>query len=172
MILTQTETDKLDITLVKAHLVVDHATDDLLIESYIKASIGYVEAYIHDSILDNYFTNDQNELKLINMQYILKIPTAPKMVIVKVGQHTDILPDSAWNFSNGHVYIDQVSNITPTEITAMVGIDPKWSDSINQARLLLIGQFYNYRESIADLRILELPHGVKFILDNVTGASI
>jgi hypothetical protein len=49
---------------------------------------------------------------------------------------------------------------------------PEWIDAINQARLMLIGQFYNYRENVADLRIMELPTGVKFILDNVTGASI
>jgi hypothetical protein len=117
------------------------------------------------------FEADPSELIPINGEYKLYITKTPKIVLVRIGNHTDILPATDWSYRGSILTVPERLHITPSAIVAMAGA-PEWIYAINQARLLLIGQFYNYRESIADLKIMELPTGVKFILDNVTGASI
>jgi hypothetical protein len=171
MTLKNTAPDNLDLGLVKEHLVVDHGDDDALIQSYINASLGYVEAYIHDPILQMEYEADPNEMLPVNMEYRLQIPKTPKIVLIRIGTHTDILPPTDWSYQGSTLTIPVRLHVTPSAIVVMAGA-PEWIDAINQARLMLIGQFYNYRENVADLRIMELPTGVKFILDNVTGASI
>ena len=43
----------------------------------------------------------------------------------------------------------------------------------NQAKLLLIGTFYANRESVVTgISVKDLPHGVSFLLDSISGVAI
>lgn len=42
---------------VKANLIIEHSTDDALLESYITATVSYAESYQH--IAEGYYTDNQ-----------------------------------------------------------------------------------------------------------------
>jgi len=175
MIFLQEETDNLDLDLVKEHLVVNHDEDDVIIMQYMTASLEVVKSYIHRNPLKTSYEAIPNELKSINGAYLLDIADRPvEMFATAKGSNQSLpVPNVYWHFNS---YDKQVLFYPPNkidfdDIVIFTGAYLEEAQ-ITQARLLLIGTYYNYRESVADLRLTEVPNAFKLILDNISAVSL
>ncbi len=173
MILTVTAPENITLDLAKAHCYISITSDDLIVQQYIEASKGVVEDYIHASVLQKTFVSEPHEILLHDGEYVLKLEETPNNVMALVdGQSVPFeIPGSGYYYKNGYLHIPHIAGNVVHQITANVG-KVKHASQIMQARLLLIGTFYTFRESTISLRVNEIPVGVKMILGNVTEPSI
>ncbi len=174
MILTVTAPDNITLDLAKAHCYVSITDDDAIIAQYITASLGVVEDYIHASVLQKTYANEAHEIFTIDGEYVLRLPEAPNAVFVLMdGDITPtIIPESGYYYKNKYLHIPMIpGNTLVHQFTANVGKVSQQSQ-IMQARLMLVGTYYTFRESTISLRVNEIPVGVKMILGNATEASL
>ncbi len=174
MILTVTAPDNITLDLAKAHCYVSIIDDDLIIQQYIEASRGVVQDYIHASVLQKTYASETHELLTVDGEYILRLPETPNAVFALIDGHTTptVIPDSGYYYKNNYLHIpDNPSHGLLNQITANVG-KVEHQAQIMQARLMLIGTYYTFRESTISLRVNEIPVGVKMILGNLTEASL
>ncbi len=178
MIKTDQETDALHLEAVKRHLLVYIDDDDALIQSYINASLGIVQNYVHRSVLGAVYTSTPNEITPEpNGDIILSLPEYPTAFFVMVtGQAPALLEDTGhhwkYDYNLNQITIFFRPGMPPVdEFQAFTGMQNNLPQ-IDQARMLLIGTFYAFREDTIALKLSELPTGVKMILDNLSGASL
>ena len=170
---TTTAPDKLSLDLVKSHLVVTIDDDNALIQSYIEASIGTVEDYLHASIFETthlYFMANSP----IQNEYYLSVPDQAVEIYIEYISDLGsfhLLPPSRWYEQGEMIIIPGDPTKQFSHIKVHTGLYKK-INQINQARLLLIGSWYAYRENTVALKLSELPDGVRRILDNATDASL
>lgn len=167
--------DTLTLEIAKSHLYVDFANDDALITNQIAASLQAVENYMSLQVLDTTYGATAEELIPFAEYDALKLtlPYKPDSVTVTddSGVTTYTERDEVYYYDNadGYLYIpDTDSNITSIEAVCG-GIN---TQSIDQARLLLIGNWYAFREADVNGAINKLPTGATFLLDSLEGAIL
>ena len=175
MILKNKATDPLDIDLVKAHLMVEHNKDDLLIQSYIDTSLGAVENFTHKPALIETHETFGNEIIDGHKDTTIEIPLVKKpdnVFMIFAGSR--VLYES-WNYSDGTLYILGVPPHTqtlPDTIEVEIGTYATDPHVVNQSRMLLCGSWYTMRANSMDIRISELPDGINNLLLNISAGSI
>jgi len=173
MKLIKTENDNITLDIAKKHIYVDFNDDDTIIDLYIKASLGVVEDYIHGIVLEQTYETTQSEAQSLELAgWAMVMPVAPYSVIVTVAGHDYELPQDSWYWNRKVLTISPASkNVIIEKVTAIAGRKTD-RPQITQARLLLIGDYYAYRNNNVDMMIRELPTGIKMILGNCTGVSL
>lgn len=175
MILSTTSyTDPLELSTVKAHLNVGFDDDDSLISQYMKASLRFVEVETNRLLVQKTFVSTVDEvLNAIERETIkLKIPYRP--VYIKIDDEKIDNQAGKWYWEGGTLTIK--SNKTEiTSIEAIINVDDNDSEEINlitQARLMLIANWYAFREADYTGNINEIPTGVTRILSILSDPSI
>ncbi len=174
MILTVTAPDNITLDLAKAHCYISITDDDLIVAQYIEASRGVVEDYIHASVLQKTFTSEPHELLTVDDEFILRLDETPNHVFVLFDGQTaqQEIPKSGYYYKNNYLHIPLIPGSPNVhQFTVNTG-KVKQSAQIMQARLLLIGTYYTFKENTVALRLNEVPDGVKRILGNSTEASL
>ena len=174
MILQSTEPDNISLELAKAHLRVLHDLENELIQGYITASLGVVDDYLHDKALKSVYVNTTEELAPIDTvsnNIMLYLEQQPRNVVITSNLGTETLDKRHYTYSGNYILIPGVDGRTISEVLVDTGKFDHEAQII-QARLLLIGTYSEFRESIVPLRLSELPDGVKMILDNCSEGSI
>ncbi|RLA71868.1 MAG: hypothetical protein DRG78_24635 [Epsilonproteobacteria bacterium] len=169
MIIESTADDSLTLTLVRVHMVLPDEEFNVLLEQYKKASLNTVNNYIHASSLHQIYINTPQELLYENKEgyYEFKIAYHPNRVEI----NGDELMPNEFKYYGAKIIIKAALINSESIVKAYTGVIGDISE-INQARLLLIGSWFENRENTQALRLSELPDGVKFILDNMSDVSI
>lgn len=187
LVKTQSSTDNLSLELIKSHLIVEHTEDDTLIETYIKASLSAVENYLHKTIRSFEYTQTY---KNIDASMSWETPS-PSGEVILTYNTSELLEISEYeenydrdNDTNYFQYANNTLTITMNDIPDDwdgeeftmkydIGYD-EIPDEVNQARLLLIGTWYEQRASVSakPTKVRELPHTVAFILDSFQGSPL
>lgn len=178
-------TDPLDLSVVKKHLNVDFAEDDTYITSLIGVSLSAVENYCRNSFIERENTQVIGKFTAGELPLLLTTdPTpAPEGVVTvtysigTVPTDLEISPLSQYNIdSNYYRYLNGYIVIYLSEVIAVdnnVDVSISWATgmdtidvSINQARLLLCGTYYENRESaVVGMSVTDLPNGSKYLLE-------
>ena len=169
MILETIEQDSLNLSLTKEHLVIDNIDFDLLIQHYINASLAAVDNYTHLSTLSKVYVNTAQEIEAYTplKTYEFSIEYRPYKVEVN---GVALKPDDYKYYSSKIIIKEDLVPFGET-VKAYIGYTRDISD-ITQARLLLIGSWFENRENTQALRLSELPDGVKFILNNTSDIAL
>ena len=171
MILENTADDNISLELAKSHLYVSNELDDTLIQTYINSSKGMVEDYIHTSILESSYIASSDELISIDGDLMLYLTEEPHFIEITSNLGSQILDKRDYTYSGNYIFIPGEEGRDITAVTAKTGKVAQ-ENQILQARLLLIGSAYAFRENSIALRMSEVPDGVKFILDHCTEVSL
>jgi len=170
--------DALDLASVKQHLNVDFTEDDVLIQSYIDASLMYVQGQTHRGILETYYTNTTDEFIPVAIDgveyYVLRVPYRPDNIFVFIQNlpTVSVFPDEvAYNIGTGKLYIPATYD-GATKIDVTIGRESNDTPLVNQARLMIVANWYAFRESDFVGSIKEVPTGVQRILDNVSNPQL
>ncbi len=171
MILQSTANDTISIDLAKQHLYVDHNLDNILIQAYIDASRGIVEDYMHSTVLQREYSASLEELIPTEVGLMLYLEEDPFFVEITSNLGVEVLDKRYYTYDYDYILIPAVEDRTITAVTAKTGKVSQQAQ-ILQARLLLIGSAYAYRENSVALRMSQVPDGVRFILDNCSEVSL
>lgn len=148
---------------VKKHLYVDITEDDTLIQSYIDASLSAVKRYIHTDVLLTEYVSTATEVEN-NIYYITNVPKLVK------ANDVDLTRDQFAHYDGRLCITDTTIDVIDVKAYAGNTTIPK---NINQARKLLIGTWYNSRESVAvAVSLTVMPHGIEFLLDSESTGAI
>ena len=173
--------DSLDIILVKSHLYVDFNDDDTLIQHYIDASLTASEIYLNRGVLYTSYQNTSAELdnrEIINgvEYYVLRIKWRPQDVFIQFdgGSFKHLFKDEfTYDIGNSKLYIPAIYDDEPNAIVnidATYGIENNEIPSLDQARMLMVGDWYAFREANSNLNLKEFSTSAKFLLDSLEGA--
>lgn len=165
---------------VKNHLIVEHTEDDVLIQLYIDNSLNAVEKHLHKkvSLIDYKKT-------LVNWDSTIVWESVKPLGDIVITYNTSLtltLKPYDYNYDrdNDTNYYEYIGNDTirltfndiPSvwdensfEATYSTGSDGI-EGVVTQARLLLIGTWYEQRASVKvnPVKVLEVPHTVEFLL--------
>lgn len=163
--------DPLSLELIKSHIVIEHNLDDTLLEHYKNASLDTIEKYLNASILERIFQSGSggsvtNESDVITFDLTYK----PKSIIVYYtdGSQDDTV-DYFYDTGAQILYVDnQDFNIDRVEAF----ISPININTSNQIRLLLIANWYAFREADTNLNLKEVPTGIIFMIDKIKGPEL
>lgn len=174
MTLQSTEADNITIILVNQHLRILNDEESFLIERYITASLGAVEDYMHEKALKSIYVNTADELIPIDgseSDLLLYLEVNPRSIEITSNLGTETLDERYYVYADNYIYIPGVDGRTITEVKVNTG-KYKHSAQIIQARLLLIGSYYEFRENTVPLRLSTVPDGVAAILGNCSEAAL
>ncbi len=169
----ETFIDSLTLDLAKEHLNVSFAEDDNLITSYINSSLLYMEKSTNRIIKSLKYINSSKELLPVeiinNMYFKLHLPYTPYSVMINSIPYNKL--DEMYNYISTEktLFIDYDKSIT--SIVALCGPISEM-ELIHQARLMLIGNWYAFRESDIIASINEVPNGVTRIIDVISSSPI
>ena len=185
IVTTISGTESLTLDMVKKHLNIDFTDDDSYLNALIPTSLVASENYCRDNFLER--LNVQNIGKFtdgvlpsalitdltykptnkVTIKY--EVGTTPtELEVEAVNQFT--LEDNHYYFVNGKIAIYLADDVT---VDAGTDVTIEWNTgsaspdiTINQARLLLCGTYYENRESaVVGVSTASLPQGVKFLLE-------
>ncbi len=183
---TITGTDNVTLERAKKHLNISFNDDDDYLNSLITVSLSAVENYCRTAFIER--SNEQ-----VIGGFIGKLPSAlisdntypPNNDIVDIeytsggsGESITVPLRNLYNYEKDHYVYSQskivISLCCDAKVVDNLEVSLKWSTgqkgmmdmSIVQARLLLIGTYYENRESVsAGASVSELPNGVSYLLD-------
>lgn len=160
----------------KAQLRVTHSDEDTLIGNYIAAATRYVEQNLSASIAEQVWL-----LTLDEFADNIELPRGPVITVdafeyvdadgltqeVDEDSYTlDLVSRSPWIVRNsGYSYPTTMSGINMVTVTYTAGMEEVPED-IRHAILLLVGAWYQNRESVSADTIKELPLAVDALLQN------
>lgn len=159
MVLANKGIDTLSIDLAKEHLVVEHALDDVLINSYIDATLVVSEGYLSRPITEEAYTSviaDSYEIKYKPT----KIDLYLGLVLVE--------EDALFRYD----YPNMIISTTVVYDNVKTTIESAYNKSVEQSRLLTIGSFYRNRENEDYSNMKDTGLSSKFLLDLNEGAII
>lgn len=178
--------DDLTLSEVKSHLNVTFSDDDDYIKALISTSLNAVENYCRSMFLER--NNKENigtfETNLIPKKMVTNLTNKPNDDLVTVNYIKDTVAVSFdvpildlytfektnYYYGSGFITINLIEDIeidqdTDISISWHVGMN-KMDDALKHARLLLIGNFYENRESVlTGVSLAELPNGTKYLLE-------
>ena len=173
----QAFTDSLTLDSVKAHLNVTFDDDDDLILGYLKSSLLYVERSTNRVLRPLTYEAEDDELEEFEYDavswFCLELPTRPLSVLLDTTEYTSLNDFYIYDSADSLLYIPY--DETVTSITANCGSvidDYSEVELINQARLLLVGNWYAFREADIIGSIKEIPTGVSRIIDILSGPNV
>ena len=162
----------------KLHLRVDHSADDDLITALIKAARRWCELYQNRAYITQTIT-----ARLDSFSDTIALPKPPLISVTSV-KYYDSNGDQQTLDSS---YYDVDTTSTPGKITLAYGMSwPTIRDvhhcieiiyssgygaaadvpeTVTQAMYLLIGHLYEHRESVSEIKLEEVPMGIKSLLD-------
>ena len=172
--------DTLSLDDVKKHLIVEHNEDDTLIQMYIDASLEAVEQQLHKKTRvvsyrktlknfdDRVFWESSKPLAHITVTY----NTTEELVLNEYDYNYDRDGDTNYYSYVGNDTIELFFNDKPSDWDGLAFKAEYESGSsvvssvVTQARLLLIGTWYEQRASVSPkaTKILSVPHTVEFLL--------
>ena len=168
MVETSVAPDPLEMDLIKAHLVVEHNLDDTIISHYSSASLEVIEEYLNYSLLGRIFETTTNEIT--EQMLYLDLPYKPQSIIVYYddgSQEDDI--DFMYDIGTKTLYVENTeNNITKVEAFVI----PKYPNAVNQIRLLLIGNMYEFRNADTAQNLKQVPTGIMFLIDKLQDSVI
>ena len=186
IVTTITGTDNLSLEMVKKHLNVTFTDDDDMIKRYIKVSLNAVENYCRDDFItkEHHQSIEQlgGEIPQVLVTDMTRKPINQFIALeFLLGGNTVALPIEAksffsagkdhYEFVNNAIHINLVHSLAMDDgSTAIIkwktGFETEIEDSINHARLLLCGAYYENRESVVvGVTSNSLPNGIAFLLD-------
>lgn len=169
-------TDTLSVDDVKQHLRIDTALDDLYIARLITAVRLYTEEYLGASLVPQTY-----RLSLPYFSSVVYIPVCPLTSITSI-QYVDTAGDTQTLDSSkyvvdtrskegriipayGEVWPSIRATLNPVTITFVAGYSlGECPEPIEQAMLLLIGHYYENRETTAPITINAVPMAYEFLL--------
>jgi len=165
-----TAADDLTLVLVKKHLLVDHTSDDDIINQYMAASLEAVETTCHAHFLKRTWEGTIYESEiLLDNTLSLHLPINPKAIGLTFATEEGYnFEPFEWYYCSQKVKVT-LDNVDLVEaiatVTAVTGFDVIPAQ-INQARLLIIGSWYAQRENdVMGISVNDLPSGaIKFLL--------
>ena len=185
IITTVSGTDTLKLDTVKKHLNIDFTDDDDYLKALITTSLVASENYCRDNFLER--LNVQNIGKFSDGMLPLCLPTditykpTDKVTIkYEIGAiPTEIVVDELnlytqdtdhYYYSKGVIYIVLAEGVA---VDAGTDVTIEWNTgavepdaTVDQARLLLCGTYYENRENaVIGTITAQLPNGVKFLLE-------
>lgn len=185
--IVSTSSDNLELDLVKEHLVIDHQEDDDLIVSYMGASLDAAERYLNKKVrLTSYAKT------LVNMDdtIVWDTPSPSGALTLEYNGGSISINKYDYNYdrdgdTNYYIYfanksVKVVLNDKPADyddstfnITYTSGSSDE-TEAVTQARLLLIGTWYEHRASVTPktTKVVEIPHTVGFLLDSYKEVAI
>ena len=172
MELVQESTDTLTLDLIKAHILVSHNLDDVLLEHYKKASLELIEEYLSYSLLERIYKNTPSEIDGDNKQRVitLQCPYKPDYIIryFEDGSQDEI----GFQFDIGakELYVYNETELNITKIEAFMF--DRYVNAVHQIRLLMIGNWYEFRTADTNLNIKEVPTGIMFMIDKLKGSEL
>jgi len=177
--------DNITVATVKKHLNIEFEEDNSYLENLIAVSLNAVENYTRSVFLER--ENVQNigifggltptTLPTLTTDYPPKRITTIEYTLAGVVENKEIPQRNAYNlekehffYSRSHIVIFLLEGIETDANTDVLlkwntGFSGKIDDNITQARLLLIGTYYDNRESVTALNVKEVPQAVEFLLD-------
>lgn len=147
----------------KSHLRVDITDDDTLIGSLITAAREYVELYTGQSFITRTYRAD-----IADFAYAIRLPRGPVLAISSVQYYDTSSPETltTWAASNYYLHNDiwrivdgaSVPSVGSRADNVQITYTAGWLDysspradatplAIQQAILLLVGDYYEHRES-------------------------
>ena len=165
--ISQTQ-DPLTLDLIKAHLLIAHNEDDILLEHYKEASLEIAEKYLNLSILERLFESTPDEITSSDI-LSLHLPYKPKNVLVHLQDTTTY--ESEFYFDRGSEKIF-VMNDNEDIVKVEAYIQMKNVSSITQLRLLIIGTWYENRESTTARNLKEVPLSLMFMIDKLKESDL
>ena len=172
MDLIQESTDTLELDLIKAHLVISHNLDDVLLEHYKKASLEVVEEYLTTSLLDRIYESTSDEVVSDNQNTMLELecPYPPDKMIVYFSDGSQEDEHVTYDIGAKILYYYNINDLEVTKIEAFTFL--KNSTAIEQVRLLLIGNWYEFRNADTALNLKQVPTGLLFMIDKLKKAEL
>jgi Phage gp6-like head-tail connector protein len=178
-------TDPLTLDVVKKHLNVTFGEDDTLITSLISASLNASENYCRSQFIKRDNTQNIGKFSSGFLPQVLTTDLTFKpinlvTITYSIGAvSTDLEVPAFSQYTADSNYYDFVDNILVIRILESIAIDTdvdvsiKWNTgidtidaSIDQARLLLCGTYYENRESaVIGVSTSDLPNGTKYLLE-------
>lgn len=176
MLLTTDYTDTLQIELVKAHLLIDHDLDDVILQHYIVASLETIESEADAQFFVREWANEAHELiPFLDGTIRLSLPVDADKVLIDDGLLQVQLNNTQWYFCSDGIIID-LSQFDFTQTLVSVTAETGQSDvvnKVNQLRLLIIGEWYNSRENAVIGSISqEIPTGLKFMIQKLREVAL
>ena len=165
--------DSLSLSSVKEHLNVDFSEDDTIIRAFADASLEYVQTAVHKSILYTTYTNTVDELLPIDSYFRLRIPNKPEEVVMTSDGEDITLFTEDYIYDKGYGILlipDMYDDVTA--FVAHTGWDSNTTPLIDQARKMLIANWYAFREADFTSTIKEVPNGVERMLDLVQASPV
>lgn len=146
--------DTLSLVLVKAHLVIEHALDDTLIQHYMDMSFDTAETYLNHSLTDEVYNT-------LDIDTIYSIPYKPKKVELYL---IDVLvKEVEFSYCGFELVLDLDGTEVYDEVVAYV--DGANDNSVVQARLLQIASSYKVRENEDFSNMKANALGFEFLMD-------
>lgn len=189
---TLTGTDPIDLATAKKHLNVSFNDDDAYITTLIDVSLSAVESYCrtHFRTRDNSENIGKFSTGVIPSRLLTSITHAPSDEKITIEYTTggtptvlDVVKQSIYSTaSNNYVYINKriaVGLLDTLTVDILVDVVLKWKTglttmdkAITHARLLLIGTYYENRESATGINLNDLPNGIEMLLDGYVNPQV
>lgn len=189
---TPTGTDPITLAIAKQHLNVTFSDDDTLIQTLVDVSLSAVENYCRTHFLER--DNSENigkfEAGVIPSRLLTSITHAPNNDKITIEYTTggtsttlDVEKKSIYTLAtNNYVYINKrivLGLLDTLDVDSNVDVVLKWKTgyttiekAVTHARLLLVGTYYENRESATSLNINELPNGIEMLLDGFVNPQV
>jgi len=169
------QSDSLEINEIKKHLYIDHNLDDQLLDTYRIASLEVAQSYLHNQVLETLYENETHELEPVNygLSYEFRIPYRPKeLVLWDIEDNPITIFYEQIQYDPGTGILHVFNNFDITKAQALTGYSKDTQYQINIARLLMIGEWYKYRENSQSLNLSEISFGTKLLLDMIQGSFL
>lgn len=192
IISTVTGADPIDLATAKKHLNITFSDDDSYIITLIEVSLTAVENYCRSHFIgrDNSENIGKFEAGVIPSRLLTSITHAPNDDKITIEYTTggvpttlDVVKQSIYSVaSNNFVYINKriaIGLLDTLSVDSNVDVVLKWKTglttmdkAITHARLLLIGLYYENRESAMSMVVNSLPNGVEMLLDGYVNTQV
>lgn len=173
-------TDVVSLATAKAHLRVEHTTDDTLIETYIGVAYDHVQAYTNTHLAEtevSHYFDHLHEYTNIHVGPRVSInKDSGKGVSYVNADGVKTFIDSADYEFDGTSYPARlrVTNL-PTDVKDTVNAwrvdtksgynDPSRPDALVSAMLLVIGHLYENRQDVTPFRVYETPLASRYLMN-------
>lgn len=179
VVVTPAATEPVTTAEAKAHLVVEHADDDTLIDSYIAAARSFVEVWTGRQLVSVTY-----DLFLDTWSRVIEMPRPPLSSVTTV-KYTDVNGvQQTWTGANyqtdtdtqpgrimpveGEVFPNlQAATFNVVEIRFVAGygaaaaVPERFKLAIKQS----VAQWYEYRKSVSELRLSDVKYTLRSLLD-------
>ena len=162
---------------VKAHIVLEHAADDVLLQGYIDAAVTAVESktgrIVKQRAETRYFDQFNASIEVVNplvsveaIRYVdpdgveQTVPPTVYTVVTGLYGSIELAYGQQWPATR------QQKQAVAIDFTAG-WLEPELPKDVRLALLVLIATFYENRESLAAVQLYEVPMSYRFLIERI-----